>query len=375
MFRRVLTYLLLLIASGLSAQPQGYYTESTLNGTNTSALRSAMEVIISNGHNVPDYADIWNAFSTTDTYPSSNTIWDMYSACQYTWPSGQCGNYTAECDCYNREHCIPQSWFGSALPMFSDLFHIYPSDGNVNNMKSNYPPGIVGTVTYVSGNGLKVGLSALPGYSGSVFEPPDVYKGDFARTFFYMATRYASVCQSWSSFAPDIFGGTNGLTPYATDLLLDWSRSDNVSQKETDRNNAVYAIQNNRNPFIDFPGLEEYIWGNKTTEQFSVYGSNPNTEAHKTLVTGTTVNFGKVSTSLALPVYVKADNLSGNLSVSVSGAAFSVSHTQISKAEAETGFDLEVVFAPLSAGTYSGTLTILGGGLQPPYELNLSGTK
>ena len=232
-----------------AAAPSGYYTNA--NGKNSSALRSALETIISNGHSVTSYAGLWTAYATTDINPATGKIWDMYSNCSFTLSTDQCGTYSVECDCYNREHSVPQSWFGSSSPMVSDAFHVYPTDGKVNGMRSNYPFGEVGSANYTSGNGSKLGTSSFSGYSSTVFEPIDEYKGDFARTYFYMATRYASVCENWASGAEVVFGNNNlGFTTYAINLFLKWSRQDPVSAKETARNEAVYGVQNNRNPLL-----------------------------------------------------------------------------------------------------------------------------
>lgn len=252
--------------------PAGYYTSFTLDGKNTNNLQIAFQAIITNGHSVTSYDGLWNAYKTTDINPSTGKIWDIYSNnCNFTWGNDQCGNYSKECDCYNREHTTPQSWFNGASPMYSDLFNVYPTDGYVNNKRGNYPYGEVGSATYTSGNGSKLGTSNFSGYNGTVFEPIDEYKGDLARTYFYMATRYADQCGTWTNGNGSVvYTSTLGLTSYAINLFLKWSREDPVSQKEIDRNDAVYSIQNNRNPFIDFPGLEEYIWGNKTSEPFYV---------------------------------------------------------------------------------------------------------
>lgn len=266
---------LLVVCSLLSATaPNGYYTSSTLDGKNTANLRSALQTIITNGHSVVSYSGLWTAYGTTDINPSTGKIWDMYSNCGYTLSTNQCGTYSVECDCYNREHSTPQSWFGGSAPMYSDLFNVYPTDGKVNGMRSNYPYGEVGSASYTSQNGSMLGASSFSGYSGTVFEPIDEYKGDFARTYFYMATRYAGLCESWTGEATVIYGSANlGLTAYGANLFLTWSRQDPVSAKEIARNDNVYGVQNNRNPFIDFPGLEEYVWGNKTSQTFSVSGA------------------------------------------------------------------------------------------------------
>ncbi|HRU64159.1 MAG TPA: endonuclease, partial [Paludibacteraceae bacterium] len=211
--------------------PAGYYTSSTLDGKNTNNLRIAFQAIITNGHSVTSYDGLWNAYKTTDINPSTGKIWDIYSNnCNFTWGNDQCGNYSKECDCYNREHTTPQSWFNGASPMYSDLFNVYPTDGYVNNKRSNYPYGEVGSATYTSGNGSKLGTSNFSGYNGTVFEPIDEYKGDLARTYFYMATRYADQCGTWTNGNGSVvYTSTLGLTFYAINLFLKWSREDPVS--------------------------------------------------------------------------------------------------------------------------------------------------
>lgn len=386
--KRIFYFLALLTCNSIAfaTAPAGYYDAA--DNTNTNTLRLALRDIISSGYTSISYGDLWNAYATTDVNPSTGMIWDMYSGCSFTLYSDQCGTYSSECDCYNREHTTPKSWFGDASPMYSDLFNVYPTDGKVNGMRSNYPYGEVGSASYVSGNGSKVGSSDFSGYSGTVFEPMDEYKGDLARTVMYMATRYASNLSSWvsgysgSTDVEVVFNGTSGLTAYAINLLLSWSRMDPVSAKETARNDAVYAIQKNRNPFVDYPGLEEYIWGNKTSELFSVSGiPSPGGEDQPVITTGrvvdngTTLSFGIVGDSSQKALRVKTQDITGDLTVQVTGDGFSVPVSVISAANAEAGYDLTVTFAPGVAGDYTGVLTISGGGLPVDFVVTLSGSK
>jgi endonuclease I len=177
----------------------------------------------------------------------------MYSNVKWNPGSKQCGNYGKEGDCYNREHSIPKSWFNDKAPMINDFHHLVPTDGYVNNRRSNYPFGQVGSATYTSGNGSKLGSSNYTGISGTVFEPIDEYKGDFARMYFYMLTRYNSQVGGWSG------GVFQGEYPYLKtgyyNLYIQWAINDPVSQKEIDRNNAGYGYQGNRNPFVDCPSM------------------------------------------------------------------------------------------------------------------------
>lgn len=157
--------------------------------------------------------------------------------------------------------------------MYSDLFHLYPTDKRANTERGNNAYGEVGSAKWTSQNGSKVGTAKSSlGYSGTVFEPIDEYKGDFARTYFYMVTCYEDKITSWSS--PHLTNNKYpGLNSWSITMLLKWHRQDPVSQKETDRNNAVESYQRNRNPFIDYPELAEYIWGDKTGQSWSAEGS------------------------------------------------------------------------------------------------------
>lgn len=258
-------FLLLMLVSGLlqvSGQiPSGYYNGT--EGLEGTALRSALHTIIDN-HTSISYTSIWTHVQTTDK-KSNGKVWDMYSDVpggtppyEFTFSSDQCGNYSGEADCYNREHSWPQSWFNSNSPMVSDLFHIYPTDGYVNGQRGNYAFGEVGTATWTSQNGSKKGNCVYPGYTGTVFEPIDAYKGDFARTFFYMATRYYTEDSGWLTTE-----ATDGaeLFSWTKNLLMEWHIKDPVSAKEIARNNAVYGIQHNRNPYIDHPEFAMLIFG------------------------------------------------------------------------------------------------------------------
>lgn len=214
------------------------------------------------------YNSLPTHYPTTDARPDG-TIWDLYSDVQagappytYTFDAcNRCGTYRIEGDCYNREHTWPSSWFNRAYPLYADLHAVYPTDGKVNAYRSNYPFGEVTTPSIVSLNGCKVGRSATPGYAGSVFEPPDFAKGDFARTYFYITTRYWGRDPGWNSSDATIAAE---MRPWHLDMMLRWHEADPVSEKERNRNEAVSAIQGNRNPFIDNPDWVHQIWGYAT---------------------------------------------------------------------------------------------------------------
>lgn len=266
--RQSLTVLMLLcVAFLLQAQiPVNYY--SSAKGQKGKALKTALYKKIAS-HTALSYKAVWEAYKKTDVR-ADGKIWDMYSNVTNYVPGGsaQGANYKGEGDSYNREHSFPKSWFNDASPMYTDLFHLYPTDGYVNNRRSNYPFGETNGETYKSANGFsKLGTCTVPGYKGVVFEPNDEYKGDFARTYFYMATAYEDKIAGWHS---DMLAGNDypAYKDWVITMLLRWAQEDPVSQKEIDRNNAVYKIQGNRNPYIDYPGLEQYVWGSKTSTAF-----------------------------------------------------------------------------------------------------------
>lgn len=254
-------FLILIMACQTMAQPEGYYDPA--EGLHGDELRAALHDII-DGHTVISYSDIWTAFFTTDVKPNG-MIWDMYSDIpggqppyEYTPGDDQGGSAGGEGEGYNREHSWPRSWFGGeVLPMNTDINMIFPSDIYVNNRRSNFPYGEVSNPTWTSMNGSKIGSCTYPGYFGTVFEPIDEYRGDFARAYFYMAVRYYNEDGNWPG--SDMCDGAN-IEPWAVEMLLEWHENDPVSEKETDRNEAVYDIQNNRNPFIDNEGFALLIY-------------------------------------------------------------------------------------------------------------------
>jgi len=259
-------FLLLFVTFGQI--PFNYYTAA--EGKKQTELKIALSEIITNGYVQRSYKDLWTDFYTTDARPDGK-VWDMYSNCTYTFGTDQDtgSGGTSECDKYNREHSIPNSWFGGEkYPMYTDLFHLYPTDKYVNAERANFPYGETTNPVKTYGNGSKKGNgAAASGYTGMIFEPIDEYKGDFARTYFYMTTRYINVnftqdSQHLGQVTFTYSNATCDLTDYAINLYLKWHRNDPVSQKETNRNNTVYGIQHNRNPFIDYPELVEHIWGN-----------------------------------------------------------------------------------------------------------------
>ncbi|MCH4155601.1 MAG: endonuclease [Muribaculaceae bacterium] len=353
-----------------AAVPSGYYDAA--KGKNKSELLSTLCTIVG-PHTDVGYSGLWKLYYTTDETPDGK-IWDMYSTTKFTPGDDQCGTYSAVGDCYNREHSFPKSWFNDASPMVSDAFHIYPTDGKVNNQRSNYPYGECANGTQLSANGNnkplgRLGTSTFAGYSGIVFEPDDQYKGDFARSYFYMMAAYNNKVSSWSS--PMLAGNSYPcFSTWAINMLLKWSREDTVSQKERDRNEAVYAAQKNRNPFIDYPELAEYIWGNNTSNEWTPGGVI--TPILVSPSNGDVLDLGATTVNRALTgsLTVKGTGLTSDLTVTVSGnSAFSSSVATITAAQAKAGFSLPVQYLSSVASVDSATITISSGQVSASVKL------
>lgn len=347
-----------------AAIPSGYY--SKCEGKTGQALLDALCQTISS-HTTISYDGLWNLYKTSDI-DENGKIWDMYSTKRWTPGSEQCGNYSKVGDCYNREHSMPKSWFKDASPMVSDGFHIYPTDGKVNGQRSNYPFGECSGGTTLSSSGSvkalgRLGASTFSGYSGTVFEPDDQYKGDFARSYFYMAACYNDKIANWSS---DMLAGNSypAFKTWAVNLLMKWTRNDEVSQKELDRNEAVYAKQKNRNPFIDHPELAEYIWGDKVgTAWYSTASTSQPAELTQP-ADGSTINLGYAAVGITrtIQVYVKGKNLTEPLEVFVTGAGYSVTPSTLSASQVNQGCYLTVSCTSPTEGDAEGTLNLLSDG-------------
>lgn len=266
-----ITTLLTILLLGMTAWadiPTGYYSNAI--GKQDEALMTSLEGI-TYYHTILSYNYMWKAYNHTDVGDDGYYI-DMYSTCKYDYYSTHVGNATYVGQGLNREHSFPKSWFGGEVePMFTDLTMLIPTDAYVNQRRSNNPYGVCeGGYTYVNdtlGVSMKgrLGKSTYNGYTSTVFEPDDEYKGDFARIYFYMVTCYKSDLPNWPGCDQLDYARNNykAFSDWSMQLLMEWHRADPVSPKEISRNDSVYKLQGNRNPFVDHPELAEHIWGTK----------------------------------------------------------------------------------------------------------------
>ncbi len=363
--------------------PAGYY--SRLDGKTGAELKTAVFEVINPHTQVSSYSNLPRYFEHTDVYPESRRWWDMYS---------DIARYAPSFSGLNREHAFPKSWWkqnGSVeyTPAYVDLNHLYPADGPANQAKSNYPLGVTAPNPKFDNGVCKIGypVSGQGGGAQYVFEPADEYKGDFARAYFYIVTCYQNL--TWNSTWMLQQNDYPTLSSWALNLLLDWSRRDPVSQKEVERNEVVYSYQNNRNPFIDFPELAEYIWGNKVGESFSPGNAGePGEPSLINPVNNTSLDFGEVAagnkvTSL---LYIKGEHLTGDISVLISGtdknmftldpaASTPTLKTTIPAGliNAASGFELQVTYKPTEIGRHEAKISIYDGNLTGSTYVNLIG--
>lgn len=258
------------------AIPAGFY--DAINGKQDSVLKTTLSLLVRGGEryeygvnqyhsssNPPEWekGDLkalgtWQALPQTDMHPDG-IVWDMYSNCVRYYPKklGDSG-----CS-LNIEHCLPKSWWGGDVnEAYKDLFNLNPSDQRANSQKSNYAPGHVVKGDKFDNGSFKMDSKSKSQYNYICWEPEEQYRGDFARAYFFMATAYEYL--EWKAY-PDYISNASYLMFSETiqQVLLDWHRADPVSDKEICRADKITDIQHNRNPFIDYPELVEYIWGNK----------------------------------------------------------------------------------------------------------------
>ncbi|MGC3978418.1 MAG: endonuclease [Paludibacteraceae bacterium] len=369
--KQYLTTLLLALSFLCEAAiPTGYYYQ--LRGKNKSQLKSALSEV-SSPMTVLDYGSgegfTWQGFYKTDRN-EDNTVKDMYSTIVRSF------NGYKSIDGMAIEHSFPKSWWGGYENMaYKDLFNLYPADSYTNGIKNNLPLGEVAGTPILDNGKSRIGKNGFETtYTDNSFEPADEFKGDFARSYMYMASVYENLASLWNS--PMLMNTAYpAWKPWAINLLLKWSRQDPVSDKERARNDSIYTIQSNRNPFIDHPELAEYIWGNDTTYIFDY----PIEEGSFLIAPRrqTKLDFGVlfINTTKTIKLNIQGVNITSSVSVSLSkkSSPFSLSSDVIIPADIHTGYEIQINYAPLTTGQILDTLIINGGGLSEVTRVPLSG--
>lgn len=376
-----------------AAYRPGYYNQ--MDGKKKEELKSAVKQCVQN-HQTLVYSQLPGYWQYTDVYPElvdgCKRWWDMYSDEMCLIRQGQSAFQSFSSYRMQREHSVPKSWWKrngdvEYTPAYSDLWNLYPSNGAANQAKLNYSFGPCQTATFDNGVS-KVG-SPKNGYGGGssrVFEPADEYKGDFARSMFYMACVYPDI--NWVinyMFRKESYPT---LTNWAMNMLLQWAREDKVSQKEIDRNNLVEQYQGNRNPFVDFPELAEYIWGVRTNETF-IIADQESTDPTPPItgdpeltnpVNGSEMDFGQAAVGHALTraLSIEGSNFTSPLSVRVVGANRSAFRLDVSEIPAPTlnaagGYMLDITYLPQETGRHEAKLTLYDGGLEGSVAITLKG--
>ncbi len=292
MNRRLLSILsfFVLVIVALAQDINSYYRKA--NGKTCIELKAALKTIIAN-HTKLGYGNLWEAYEQVDYIEGETNseghykVFDYYSDSTFYF-NGDGSSVSG----MNKEHVVPKSWWGGSLtiPVGNDLIQVIPSDAKANLAKLNYPLGVVvGTPSFPNSNSgpntrVKTGHDAN---GDMVFEPCDENKGDFARIYFYVATCYPDV--AWKERTDAVVSFVQEDYPTFksqdfVDMLLQWHRQDPVDEWEQTRINRVYEVQKNRNPFVDFPELAEYIWGDKMSEAFTIDVSGGDDEEPSTLI-------------------------------------------------------------------------------------------
>ena len=333
--------------------PAGYYHKA--DGKKGNELLNTLNEICSNGTFLKygkGEGYTWEGFHYTDRNDDGSVI-DMYSSTiRYQTDFNSVEGM-------HIEHALPKSWWGALENYaFRDLHHLFPADAKTNITKNNLPLGEVETASFDNGVS-KIGTTTL--YNGKVkcFEPADEYKGDFARAYLYISTTYNEFSDIWDSHMMQ-----NNTYPVwtneAIDLLLKWHREDPVSEKEIKRQEAVYQIQHNRNPFIDYPEMVEHIWGNKKNESL-----NLNDEERPALLTPTAwteidIPLTYIGTTATKILRFEGINYTENLTLALvnNSQEITLSKKAITPEELTNGYDLTISISCNEVKTVFDTLLI-----------------
>ena len=279
----------------------------------------------------------------------------------------------------NIEHIWANSWWGHLKNnAYCDLFNLYPADASANGRKNNNPIGVVdGQVAFDNGV-TKVGKSSSYRADSLItaWEPADEWKGDFARTYFYMATCYSHMKDLWTTTEGWLTADMSDwptMRPWVYELMLQWAKQDPVDEIEKDRNEVIFGIQGNRNPFVDYPQLADYVWGDSTEYKFYIDKESKEKElfvpAEKVRL-----DYGlqALSKGLDTVVVIRGRNIVGELTLSVDNSLFQFATTQLTAEQLSEGYAVPLHVKPEAAGRYETVLTISGDGISQVDTLSVS---
>ena len=351
----------LLLIPCLAYGQMGYYR--SVEGLKKAELKSALHdliqpnLVLSYGGKGEGYT--WAGFYDCDQLEGGYVL-DRYSNEQRRFNPDK----TAVSN-MNIEHIWANSWWGHLVNnAYCDLFNLYPADATANGRKSNNPIGIVdGKVAYENGV-VKVGKSSSYRADSLItaWEPADEWKGDFARTYFYMATCYSHMTDLWTTAEGWLtMDGSDWPTmrPWVYRLMLQWAKDDPVDSIEIRRNEVICGIQGNRNPFVDYPQLCEYVWGDSI--DYSFYINPESTEAELFVpVAGDRINYAlqALSKGFETTLTLRGRNIAEGLSITVDNELFQLGTKQVTSEQLTAGFDLPISIKPSAAGTYQAILTL-----------------
>lgn len=266
-----------------STAPSGYY--SSLEGLSGAALKQALQDIIANPSvvRVHNYDDVWDILKTSDQNPeNSNQVWLIYTETPRSKIDLQSGNSIV--GKWNREHIYCQSRGGFAagtdyLTPNADGINLWTATTGANDIGAGVCDAhhirAVDGQENTSRNNRNYGVE----YNGPTDILTTTWKGDAARAIFYMSVRYSLL---------NVVNGnpTDGIVGQIGDLntLLSWNHLDASDDFEMNRNNYIYTWQKNRNPFIDYPSLADYIFGANFGQPWFSTLSNSNYSDSKVVV-------------------------------------------------------------------------------------------
>ena len=351
---------LALLPVAAQVQPELYY--HSVQGLRHAELKTALHdlvqpvYVLAYGGKGEGYT--WAGFAATDALPDG-TVRDRYSFKQRLL------NGLQAIQGMNIEHIWANSWWGHTVNnAYCDLFNLYPADGEANGRKSNNPIGVVdGRVAYDNGM-TRVGKSSSYRADSLItaWEPADMWKGDFARTYFYMATVYQHMRDEWQTAEGLLTidpASWQTMRPWVYELMMKWAAEDPVDDIERDRNEVICQIQGNRNPFVDIPQLADFLWGDNTESVFYIDPLSTKAELFVP-IEDENIDFGLQALSIPKThsIAVRGRNLPDGLTAMIEGEGFNMPQTLLTAEDVTRGARLEVINAADAAGDYAAWLVL-----------------